>query len=284
MRIDVVGNETHAATGGVALDGERAELPAVVLIHGAGMDSSVWQNQTRFLAHRGLRAVAVDLPGHGGSSGEPLTSIAEMADWIADFAAAAGLAESTDGPGLHLVGHSMGAMVALETARRHSNLVRSLTLMGAADAMPVHPELISSSADALDRAAALMAAWSHGRSAHIGSNPVPGMWMLGGARALVENSRSGVLTVDFNACADYGEATAAMAAASVPTTILVGAEDKMTPPKAAAKLAEAGGDDVTVTAIAGVGHSMMAENPRAVRGAILAAVRAAEAAASSGAR
>ena len=35
-------------------------------------------------------------------------------------------------------------------------------------------------------AAALMAAWGHARPAHVGHHPTPGLWMLGGARALVE--------------------------------------------------------------------------------------------------
>lgn len=276
MELEVDGQLVHAATGGVDPNGpDVTQHPAVVLIHGAGMDGTVWQNQTRFLAHRDLRAVAVDLPGHGRSGGEPLKSIEDMADWMARFVAAAGLNNRTGG--VHLVGHSMGSMIALETSRRHRELVRSLVLMGTADAMAVHPELISSSEDALDRAAALMAAWSHGRAAHVGLNPVPGMWMLGGARALVENSPPGALTADFNACASYVEAPDAMAAVTVPTCVLVGTEDKMTSPKGTARLtAAATAESVTVQELQGVGHSMMTEDPRAVRQAIVAAVRSVE--------
>lgn len=280
MKVRVDGHKTHAATGGVDVTGTgMAERPAVILIHGAGNDGTVWQNQTRFLAHRHLRAVAVDLPGHGRSDGEPLKSIGDMADWTARFVSAAGL-DNRPG-GVHLVGHSMGSLIALEAARRHPDLVRSLVLMGTADAMPVHPELISSSETSLDRAAALMAAWGHGRGAHVGLHPVPGMWMLGGARALVENSQPGALTADFHACADYADAPAAMAEIGVPTLILVGTEDKMTSPKGTARLVAAAGDNgdadsVSVVQLPGVGHSMMMEDPRAVRTAVLDAVRAAE--------
>lgn len=277
MQLELDGQIVHAATGGVDVTGPKmVERPAVLLLHGAGMDGTIWQNQTRFLAHRDLRALAVDLPGHGRSGGEPLKSIADMADWIARFATAAGL-DNRPG-GLHLAGHSMGSMIALEAARRHRQLVRSMVLMGTADAMPVHPELISSSEDELGRAAALMAAWGHGRAAHVGLNPVPGMWMLGSARALVENSRPGALTADFNACANYDEATAAMATVVVPTLILMGTEDKMTSPKGTAELAAAADPGwVTVQTLPGVGHSMMTEDPRVVRRAILDAVKAAEA-------
>ena len=57
-----VNNQTiHGATGAVPL-ANRSE-PLVVLVHGAGMDRTVWSHQTRFLAHHGFRALAVDLPG-----------------------------------------------------------------------------------------------------------------------------------------------------------------------------------------------------------------------------
>jgi len=283
MKIELDGATIHAATGGVDIaaagSGDGPSRPVVLLVHGAGMDGTVWQNQTRFLAHRNLRAVAVDLPAHGRSEGEPLKSIADMADWTARFIEAAGLADRAGG--IHVVGHSMGTFIGLELARRHRKLVRSLILLGTADAMPVHPELISSSENALEKASALMSAWSHGRSAHVGLNPVPGMWMLGGARALVENSRPGTLTADFAACADYTEAGPALVevttgADAPPVLIVVGREDKMTPPAGAKRLMAAvdDGDAVTSTMIPAVGHMMMTENPRAVREIILNAVQA----------
>ena len=267
MIVEVDGNKAHAATGGVELNGDQ---PVLLMIHGAGMDSTVWQQQTRFLAHRGLRAVAVDLPGHGSSDGPPLETIAEMADWVSRFLIAADLSPA------NVAGHSMGSFVALELARRHPESVTSLTLMGTANAMPVHPQLISSSADELDKAAALMAAWGHGKAAHIGLNPTPGMWMLGGARALVEMSEPGALTADFTACKDYADAQDAAAAVTCPVQLIVGAEDKMTPPKAAAALAEAMNPElVSSTTLAGIGHSMMLEDPRSVRSIMLNAATAA---------
>jgi pimeloyl-ACP methyl ester carboxylesterase len=132
--------------------------------------------------------------------------------------------------------------------------------------MPVHPALIDASANELSKAAALMASWSHAKPAHVGLNPTPGLWMLGGARALVETSEPGALTVDFTACAEYSGASEAAAAVTCPVHVVVGRGDKMTPPKAAAKLtAEMNQDRLTVTELNDVGHMMMAEDPRAVR-------------------
>ena len=257
MIVEVDGRQAHGATGGIEPTGDD---PTMILVHGAGMDATVWQQQTRFLAHRNLRPVAVDLPGHGRSEGPPLTTIADMAHWVARFIDAADLAPA------HVVGHSMGTFVALELARHHPEKVTSLVLLGTAIAMPVHPELLQASVDDLDKAAALMASWGHAKPAHIGHNPTPGLWMLGGARALVENSEPGALHTDFTACTDYRDALEAAQAVNCPVRVVVGLGDKMTPPKSADQLIAAMDHDlVTVTRLAGVGHMMMIEDPRSTR-------------------
>lgn len=264
MIVTVDGFVAHASTGGVELVGDD---PVVLMIHGAGMDSTVWQLQTRYLAHRGFRAVAVDLPGHGRSHGDAIGSVAEMADWGARFVGAAGF------DSVHLVGHSMGTFVALELASRHPELVRSITLCGTATGMPVHPELLDAAEHDLPRAAALMAAWGHAKPAHVGQNPTPGLWMTGGARALVEQSRPGVLATDFRACMAYHGAEEAAASVRCPATVVIGQGDKMAPATGGHAIGHAL-PSAEVVELADTGHQMMTENPRAVKQAILATVRA----------
>lgn len=259
MIVEVDGVDAHASTGGVELSGDA---PVVLLIHGAGMDSTVWQLQTRYLAHRGFRAVAVDLPAHGRSDGEPLESVAAMADWVVRFMEAAGFESA------HVVGHSMGTFIALELASRFADRIISITLCGTATGMPVHPELLEAAEHDLPRAAALMAAWGHAKLAHVGVNPTPGLWMTGGARALVENGRPGVLATDFRACMAYDRAAVAAGEATCPATVLIGDGDKMTPPKGGRAIAAAM-PSVDVVELADTGHQMMTENPKAVKQAIL---------------
>ena len=254
-------NVVHAATGAVPLEG-RSD-PLVVLLHGSGMDRSVWSHQTRFLAHHGFRAVAVDLPGHGRSEGPALDSIAAISDWVAHLSTALG------GPA-HLVGHSMGALVALDAAARHHDAVASAVLLGIAAAMPVHPDL-QAAADIDDpKAAALITAWAHGPRQHIGLNPTPGLWMMGGVTAMLETSPPGVLATDLAACAGYGDAPAAAAAVSCPVTLVLGSQDRMTPRRAARALEEAFNEPPGVVELANSGHTLMLEEPGAVRQAILA--------------
>ncbi len=260
MIVQVDGIDADAATGGVDIG--TSEGPVVLLIHGAGMDSTIWYLQTRYLAYRGLRAVAVDLPGHGRSGGEPLTTIADMTDWIVRFVAAADL-----GP-VHAVGHSMGTFIALELASRHAELVSSTTLCGTATGMPVHPELLDAAEHDLPRAAALMSAWGHAKPAHTAPNPTPGLWMIGGAMALVENGRPGVLATDFRACVAFDRAVEAAAEVTCPATVVIGLGDKMTPAKGGRALAAAL-PSATVIELPGIGHQMMTEDPAAIKQTIL---------------
>ncbi len=264
MIVTVDGSDAHASTGGVELSGDDA---VVLLIHGAGMDSTVWQLQTRYLAHRRFRAVAVDLPAHGRSEGDAVESVAEMADWVVCFMVAAGFESA------HVVGHSMGTFIALELASRFADRVDSITLCGTATGMPVHPELLDAAENDLPRAAALMAAWGHAKPAHMGQNPTPGLWMTGGARALVENGRPGVLATDFRACMAYDRAEVAATDVRCPATVVIGDGDKMTPSKGGRAIAAAL-PSADVVELTDTGHQMMTENPTAVKRAILEIVRA----------
>src|SRR5437879_10890024 len=137
MQLSVNGIDTFVATGGREFD---VSQPTIVLLHGAGFDHSTWALHSRWFAHHGFGVLAPDLPGHGRSSGAPLPTIADMADWTAALLDAAGAAKAK------LVGHSMGSLISLETAARHPAKVSALGLIGPAPAMTVGPDLLKASA------------------------------------------------------------------------------------------------------------------------------------------
>src|SRR5256885_1277497 len=145
MQLSVNGAETFVATGGREFDKSQ---PTIVLLHGAGFDHSTWALHSRWFAHHGFGVLAPDLPGHGRSSGAPLPTIADMADWTAALLDAAGAAKAK------LVGHSMGSLISLETAARHPDKVSALGLIGTAATMTVGPDLLKAAeandADAID--------------------------------------------------------------------------------------------------------------------------------------
>lgn len=95
-----------------------------VLVHGIGMGRSVFADLTQHLRHHG-RVVALDLPGYGEAPEPPRTLTVERnADVVAAFL------RERDHPDVTVVGHSMGAQIAVEVEARHPSLVRRLVLAG----------------------------------------------------------------------------------------------------------------------------------------------------------
>jgi len=95
----------------------------LVLVHGVGMQSVVWEPQVDYFS-QSMRVIAVDMPGHGGSSRLPVESeLAEYIDWL--FVAISALEV---GP-VNLVGHSMGALIAGGFAICHPNLTRRVAVL-----------------------------------------------------------------------------------------------------------------------------------------------------------
>lgn len=263
MITQLTGAETHIGTGGVSLDNSR---PGLMMIHGAGMDATVWQLQTRYLANRGIRVMAVDLPGHGLSQGEALATIEEMAHWLAEL-----IGHLVDDPAANPVcvaGHSMGTLVALELAATQPDLVSSIVLAGTADVMRVNPDLLAMAEHDLGGAAALMAKWSHNRAARLGPNPAPGQWMIANTQATITRTRPGVVRTDLVACDSYERAIEAASEVSCPVTVLIGEDDKMSPPAATQKLLDHLPKAEAIRLVAS-GHMMMSEQPQAVRTALM---------------
>ena len=251
MQLSVNGSDTFIATGGREFD---PSLPTLVLLHGAGFDHSSWALHSRWFAHHGYNVLAPDLPGHGRSSGPPLPAISEMADWTAALIEAAGAAKA------RLVGHSMGSLIALETAARHPTKVSALGLIGTAATMTVGPDLLKA-AEANDRSAIdMVSIWGLGFQAELGGSLAPGLWMHSGAQRVLEQCRPGVLFNDLAACNAYQNALAAAAQVTVPATFILGERDMMTPAKAGKTLAAALPNSRTIV-LRGAGHMMMAERP-----------------------
>ncbi len=254
MDITVDGHRVFAHTGGRPFDRAR---PVLVLIHGAGCDHTMWGLQTRYFAHHGFSVLAFDLPGHGRSEGTPPATVDEYAAWLwrAVDAAGAGAAGR-----IALAGHSMGSLIALAAADAVPARTGALVLVGVAAHMQVHADLIA--AATVDDATAFDAItdWGLGRAAHIGGHQAPGLWFGGGERALLAASRPGVLASGLIACNDYTGGPEAAARVSCPVLIIVGAGDRMTPPRTVEPLVGAL-SDVRVETLADTGHMIMVERP-----------------------
>jgi pimeloyl-ACP methyl ester carboxylesterase len=104
----------------------------IVCLHDAGLQSSVFDDLLTELDGFGLKALALDLPGHGRSGSlDSLPSIeamAEIACWVAEWCQI---------DRALIVGHGMGALVAIEWAFAKPDSVAALVLCGAGAALEI---------------------------------------------------------------------------------------------------------------------------------------------------
>jgi pimeloyl-ACP methyl ester carboxylesterase len=102
--------------------------------------------------------------------------------------------------------------------------------------------------------------WGLARSAPVAQSPIPGTSLLGASRALNGRARPGVLHADLHAGNTYTAPPEALASLAMPTLVLAGRRDQMTPFRAGKAVADAipGARLVALDA----GHSMMSEAPR----------------------
>jgi pimeloyl-ACP methyl ester carboxylesterase len=258
MQFELQGRRIYAYTG------TKSIVPSqrtVLFIHGAANDHSVWALQSRYFAYHGFNVLAVDLPGHGKSDGPALSTIEELAHWTIELLNTTTLHKAT------LVGHSMGALIALHATAEHAERVEKLVLVGSAYPMKVSDALLQT-AHAGDHAAVEMInVWSHSPAGQTGGNRVPGQWIMGASMRLLERTMAPLYT-DFNACNRYAAGLESAAKVRCPALMISGRSDLMTPPRSAQAIAEqlAG---VKIVTLEGGGHDLMAEQPDAVLDALI---------------
>jgi pimeloyl-ACP methyl ester carboxylesterase len=248
MYLEVRGHKTYAATGGKDFD---SSLPTVMFVHGSGLDHRSWALQTRWFAYNGYSVLAPDLPGHSLSEGEALTSIEDMGAWLADFIRAAGVDK------LHAIGHSQGFLDVLELARQAPELLKSITGIGTAGAIPVNPALIDAAKNSAGDAADMLLMWGFGPDAQYGISAVPGMQPIAIGRQIMA---SNPLHADLVACGEYTNGSEVARAIEVPSQLILARKDRLTPVKAG--IAFAGELNARVSIIERYGHMLPIEAPR----------------------
>ncbi len=248
MYLDVRGEKAYAATGGKEFD---PALPTVMFVHGSGLDHRSWALQTRWFAYNGYSVLAPDLPGHSLSAGKPLQSIEDMGVWLAEFIRAAGA------DGVHAVGHSQGFLDVLELANQAPELLRSITGVGTAGAIPVNPALIDAAAKCAADAAEMLLMWGFGPDAQYGISAVPGMQPIAIGRQIMA---ANPLYEDLVACANYQRGSEVAKKIQVASQLILARKDRLTPVKAGLAFAEELGAKVTI--IERYGHMLPIEAPR----------------------
>ncbi len=279
----------------VLVDGPATAPVTVALTHGWTLDSRTWGPVARALAPA-ARVVRYDHRGHGRSAAvEPATMTLEQ---LADDLAAVVAAVAPDGP-LVLGGHSMGGMTIMALAQRHPSLIGRVG--GVALVATASGGLANHTLGLPPAAAALVArgqAFAQGRPGwstrrHLGHPTVLGpalRWLLLGRDAGPEARRITVTSVaacrpatmsGFRPALEAHERDAALAAfTAVPTVVLAGDRDRLTPVRLSRRIVDAlPGAQLTV--FPGAGHMLPLERVAGVAGrlsALVAGSRAARAA------
>ncbi len=236
--------------------GPRGAAP-VVLLHAASLDLTYWDAQFEVLSET-HDVVAFDWPGHGCSG--PITSPARFEDWAE--AVATIVRETNAGPA-HVVGISMGSMVAQYFALRYPALVRSLGLLGSACTLaePVREAMRARAAKARQE----------GMSAVLAT--ATGHWFTPEFRQrrpdVIDRVEKTFLAFDPEQYALLWEMVASLETRerlvklTCPTLVLAGEHDASTPPAAARVLGEQiAGAQVEV--VPGAAHLVAMEAPVAV--------------------
>ncbi len=231
-----------------AYQAEDPDRKTLILIHGAGGDHLSWPTQLRRLS--GYRVYVPDLPGHGKSKGRGLQRISDYGEVVLEWM------RKLELPKVILGGHSMGGAIALWIAINHPELLRGMILMSTGAILPVNLSLIEELATQVGFPTAVdkIMGWS------FSSRIEP---------ALVENVkkqmlklRPSVLAGDFRAC-DLVDQSGQLGQVQVPTKIMVGDEDKMTPIRFSEDLTK-GIKSAELEVIRGAGHMLPLEQPDVV--------------------
>jgi pimeloyl-ACP methyl ester carboxylesterase len=241
------------------------------MLHGAAHNHSVWQHLAGGLQRAGVAVMTPDLPGHGGCPGPALADVPACADWVLNLAATQGLHR------LLLVGHSMGALIALEAAA-HATMhgaaqplqVRGLVLLGAAYPMQVSPALLSLALDDAEKAIHKVAQYSHAREA-AAAREADQHLMQREQTQYAAAGHGNLLHHDLSLCNDYASGLQSAAQVRCRSTLIAGREDRMTPLAASAELESVLNAQRIELA---TGHNLMAEDPTGVLTAVLAVCEA----------
>ena len=262
MQLQINGATAFAYTAAHDVDPAKR---SIVVVHGAGLDHSWWGLQSRYFGYHGFNVLAVDLPGHGRSEGPPLAGVAEMADWVSSVLKSQSIGKAA------VVGHSMGALIALEFAARHPAQTERIALIGVAYPMKVSDAFLDAAKRNDQAAYDMETIWGHAPQVPFAGNPNPGMWMYGDTLARLGRLAPGVLHADLVACNTYAGGMDAAAKLTCPVQFILGARDMMTPPRGAEELIKKI-EKSKSTRIAISGHSLMAEAPDATLDTLIAFV------------
>jgi pimeloyl-ACP methyl ester carboxylesterase len=219
----------------------------LVFIHGSGGNHKFWSKQINALSSN-TQLIIPDLPGHGLSEDRGRDTIRDYVEWLKEFFTALNLKKSI------LIGHSMGGAIAQEFALHYPGCLRALVLVGTGAKLRVSPAILS----LVNKDFEMMV---HVSCEYAYSETVPEEIVREGFEILCQNPPE-ILYGDFLAC-DRFDSREKLHEIFLPTLIICGSGDKLTPPFYSQYLHESICNSV-LHIIEGGGHMIMVERPSEV--------------------
>lgn len=223
MLIEVNGHRVFAGTGGKIFDNKK---PVIIYLHGSGFSHLAWVPLAGQFTQNGYSVLVLDFPGHGNSEGKALSSIEENSNWLKDLIETIGLKK------VSLIGHSQGALTALQFTSSFPDMVSKLCLMNSSHSMPVHPDLIKMAETNDNKVIDLMLKWCY--SGHSGDIITEHGQIMTNKKSinvskmiLSSKKLSDILAIDLKACHNYQNGKNSAKKITCPTMILSGDKDKM---------------------------------------------------------
>jgi pimeloyl-ACP methyl ester carboxylesterase len=228
----------------------------LILIHAAGSNGHAWHYQYEAFGNA-HSPIALDLPGHGRSSGvEALPSIADYADFVIGFADALKIDAAV------FVGRSMGGAIAMDLAARYPKRVQGLVLIATAAKFNVPKERVEQ-----------WRAVTMGRTGQPFTNDGYSPKTISEKREVIQEGWGEQIRTDprtrwgdLVACTN-ADVRGQLGAITAPTLILAGADDQVTPPTDA-ELIKSGIKGARLEVIADAAHNLTTERPTEVNAAV----------------
>ena len=228
----------------------NASPPALLLVHGAGSTHLDWPLEIRRLDNTVV--YTIDLPGHGRSKGSGKNRIDDYADDVIHLINTLGLKQVV------VAGYSMGGAVAQAIGLRKIQAVTALVLISTGAHLQVGESILKLLSTDYTRATDLLVklSWSRDAAEHLVA--------LAKERQLEIDQE--VAFRDFTAC-DAFDMREVIGAIDLPTLVISGSADRMTPPKYGRFLSERL-PNARLVQIDGGAHMVFLEKPAVVAGVI----------------
>ena len=235
----------------------------IIFIHGSGNTGVVWEHQTDHF----LDAEAPNLPGHL-SEGEACSSVEAYVEWLHGYVTKRGYDQPV------LAGHSLGGAIVLQYALQHPDEVGGLILIGTGAKLRVAPHVLAAIEKGIQDPDSWIAEFLEPQLRLIADTVVDMATMGAGMdeslrqRMLSEAAAVGAkVQVNDFLCCDRFNVMERLSEIKVPTLVLSGSADVLTPPKYGAFLAD-GIEGARHVVIEGGTHYMYAEKPEQTNRAI----------------